>query len=401
VRQSEWIRAFSVGAALLVATLDTPLLPAQAGQTQAPEPTPALIPRTHAEREQRYQQLHRTLLNMQVTDGDGQPVTGLTEQDFTLLEDGKPRTFVGLKAVSAKAMSGSEFGMAHGIVVLDAVNNSHRFIDSDRREIERYLKERKGLLPYPMAIAVLTESGILTGKTSRDRSFLQDELTDMAGDLHPISCASDVAPDESFLAVWMPGTVSTANTGKQLGCLNQRFIDSLTSLEHLALRQMDVPGRAIVIWIGPGWPLLQNKQFRPDDAAVKQDLFTHLVEVSDEMREAQITLDMILPPSQLRGTEPLSDQDSKWINGVPQEEDVRASSLGLQVLAHQTGGKALIDSKDIPDGIAAVMADAQSYYVLSFDSTAANGPDEFHSLEVKVNRPGATVRTYTMYYAEQ
>ena len=37
--------------------------------------------------------------------------------------------------------------------------------------------------------------------------------------------------------------------------------------------------------------------------------------------------------------------------------------------------------------------DGSDFYVLSFDSTPAAAPDELHSIEVKVDRPGVNVRT--------
>jgi hypothetical protein len=65
-----------------------------------------------------------------------------------------------------------------------------------------------------------------------------------------------------------------------------------------------------------------------------------------------------------------------------------------------TGGRVLDGSKDISAGVAACLADADSYYALSFDSAPAVKTGEYHSLEVMVNKPGATVRTSTAYYSQ-
>jgi hypothetical protein len=69
-------------------------------------------------------------------------------------------------------------------------------------------------------------------------------------------------------------------------------------------------------------------------------------------------------------------------------------------LIHQSGGQIQDDSQGIPDAIAACMQDAEFFYVLSFDFQAPPTPHEFHSVKVRVNRPGAIVRTNTVYYAE-
>ena len=93
--------------------------------------------------------------------------------------------------------------------------------------------------------------------------------------------------------------------------------------------------------------------------------------------------------------------DSTFFDGVRNEDQVKAGSLGLHVLAHQTGGHILTDARDWAGEIGACLADAESYYVLSFDAPPAAGFGEYHSLAVKVDKPDLNVRTNTLYYAEQ
>ena len=52
----------------------------------------------------------------------------------------------------------------------------------------------------------------------------------------------------------------------------------------------------ILIWIGPGWPLLTNHEFTPDPPQLKENFFEQLVGVSMALREAQVTLDAIASP---------------------------------------------------------------------------------------------------------
>jgi hypothetical protein len=74
------------------------------------------------------------------------------------------------------------------------------------------------------------------------------------------------------------------------------------------------------------------------------------------------------------------------------------------VLSVQTGGRVFNQSNDLPADIAAEIAkgaaDAGVFYVLSFASDPSDRANEYHSLEVKVARPGVTVRTRTGYYAQ-
>ena len=81
-------------------------------------------------------------------------------------------------------------------------------------------------------------------------------------------------------------------------------------------------------------------------------------------------------------------------------KNVLPPDLGLQVLAVQSGGQVLNRSNDIGDSLASCLTDAKDYYTLSFDSPAAGHADEYHSLQVKIDKPRLTARTRTGYYAE-
>ena len=58
------------------------------------------------------------------------------------------------------------------------------------------------------------------------------------------------------------------------------------------------------------------------------------------------------------------------------------ANLGLQVLAVQTGGRAITTTNDLASAIAECVADADVFYVLSFEAALADSANEFHALEV-------------------
>ncbi len=390
------VRALSACLALSLASSRAALC-GQSGATQSSQ-TPRLIPRTHEEREARFRTEHRIVLNVEVTDAAGNPIAGLKAADFMLMQDRQPRSLASFRPVNGEAAPVPPQVM----LLLDAVNNSSRDLANDRKGIESFLRQSPEPLAYPTSIAVLSDGEIRSGALTRDRGALLEQLTDVSPRLHPIACASGVNPnDRTMRAVWMPGTVATDPSTNELNCLNQRFVTSISALTRFAKLQVDIPGRVILIWMGSGWPLLNNKQFRPDDASVKAGFFENLVQVSSALRAAQVTLDVLLPSSLFRIPESRDEHDDAFFNGVPNQDEVTAASLGLQALAHQSGGQILIGAKNISGGIAACMADAKSYYELTFDSPPAAQFGEYHSLEVKVDRPGSTVRTDTVYYAEQ
>jgi VWFA-related protein len=336
---------------------------------------------------------------VEVTDATGSPIAGLLPADFTLIEDRQPRSIASFRPVNGEAVPIPPQVM----LVLDAANNSSRDLANDRKGVETFLRQSTEPLPYPTSIAVLSEGDIRSGPLTRDRGALLNELKDLSPWFHPIACANGYNPnDTSLRGVGTPAGIPVmAPSNSQLYCLNERFVSSINALTRFAKSQVDIPGRVILVWIGSGWPLLNNKQFSPDDESLKAGFFSNLVQVSSALRESQVTLDVLLPASLFRTAESRNAHDDAFFDGVPKQDEVTAASLGLQALAHQSGGQVLIGARDIPAGVAACMGDAKSYYELTFDSPPATQFGEYHSLQVKVDRPGATVRTNTVYYAEQ
>lgn len=401
--QLRWLGALLMCCVISSLAQETSPSASATGQSAAPARTPpvSLIPRSHEERENRYEDAHRVLLNVLVTDASGRPATELRREDFTLLDNGKPQNLASFRAGTGNA----GFAPARVILMLDTVNNNSRNIANDGKELERFLAHSPERLTYPTSIAVLSGSGARVGQSSQERDALLAELRMFTRNAHAYSCPGESDSDADFSDTpHGASSLSDLVTGSQKiqhwTCLNSRFQVSVSALNRFSSEQMEVPGRVILIWIGPGWPLLSGHEFRPDSVTIRQNFFDNLVEVSNGLREAQITLDNVSVPNQLRGAERRSDHDNAFMNGVPTEDQVTAGSLGLQVLAHQSGGQVLTEGGDLAGEIAKCIADAESYYVLSFDSPSATAAGEFHSLQVKVNKPGLTVRTNTAYYAQ-
>lgn len=345
----------------------------------------------------RYKMEHRIILNVQVGDASGKPVPLLQEKDFTLRQDGQPHPVVSVREAPLDAT----ITPAHVILLLDTVNSSSRDLGDYRKSIQHFLEQSPSLLPYPVSIAVVTGVGPTLSKISTSRDTVLADLKTLTQSLHPYDCTPKFNPSDAFRATAKPGQMNIDNSAQQLSCLNDRFTHSVNALDEIATQQANIPGRAILVWMSAGWPLLYEKQFRADDDATRQNFFEHLVHISTALREGQVTLDMVLPSNILTKTLELNDHDRSFLNGIPAVADVTAGSLSLQVLAHQSGGQVLVHSKDLEAEIVQCVADAMAYYVLVFDSAAAANFGEFHTLTVTVNRPGVTVRTNTMFYAEQ
>ena len=64
---------------------------------------------------------------------------------------------------------------------------------------------------------------------------------------------------------------------------------SLRTLQKIAAAEAGKPGRKLLIWIGPGWPMLEGARYVASNRS-QTGWFNGVVEISQQLREARITL---------------------------------------------------------------------------------------------------------------
>jgi hypothetical protein len=73
----------------------------------------------------------------------------------------------------------------------------------------------------------------------------------------------------------------------------------------------------------------------------------------------------------------------------------------LQTVANATGARAIVNTNDFEPGLAAIFEENASYYLLGYQSTDARQDGKLRRLQVRVDRPGVTVRTRSGYEADK
>lgn len=307
-------------------------------------------------------------LDVVVTTKPGEPVTGLEKKDFTLLDDKVAREITSFQAVDTSKQP------VEAILLIDSVNTPYTEVAQERNQVERFLQANGGKLALPTALAVLGDKGIeMQGSYSRDGKGLSTALDKYTIGLREIGRASGIQG------------------------ASERLDDSLKALRTLALYEAQRPGRKIILWVSPGWPLLSGPGIDLSNQQ-QQALFSEITWLSTALREAQTTLYAIDP---LGVDEGLGNvfYYQQFLNGVKRPSDVSIGNLGLQVIATQTGGRVL-NSTDVAALLQQCVADNVAYYRMSFEPPPTETRDIYHPLKVTVGRPGATAATSTGYYAE-
>jgi VWFA-related protein len=315
-------------------------------------------------------------LDVVIENKSGKLQTGLQQEDFTLLDNKAPQKILSFSAVNEPTVKADP--PTEVILLIDTVNTGTDPIADTRLQIEKYLNQNGGKLAYPTSIAVFSDAGLkMTGAPSLDGNALSASLkaTKVVG-LPSLHAASGRSGD------------------------SDRFVSSFTGLNNLVAAKSKIPGRKIVIWFSSGWPLLTGADIGMS-LKTKQDLFASIVASSEALRRFHMTLYDIDPDNTL-GSPRRSAKFSylSFVKGVASAGDVSPTNLSLQVLATQSGGKVLINGNDIVGEIQSCVDDANAFYVLSFTRAMSERPDQYHSLELKIDKPGLTARTTTGYYAQ-
>ena len=163
------------------------------------------------------------------------------------------------------------------------------------------------------------------------------------------------------------------------------------------------PGRKLIVWVSPGWPLLARAATDITSTNQRQ-IFNAIVKTSTALRLGHITLYNVVARG-VAGT----DVSQFWyytqfLQGVKAPSQAYPPNLALAVLAVQSGGLVLNGSNDIPAAMAKEIAksadDSRAFYVLTFDASDADHANEYHTLEVRIDQPGVTARTRTGYYTQ-
>jgi VWFA-related protein len=346
------------------------LVPAQApAPAAAPQSSPSLATRpandTNAPAAE-----GSMLLNVVVTDKDGKSVSGLGVGDFQLLDNNRPMQILSFRAFGGDAQPDAPPETV--VIVFDTVNMPFESVSYTRVQVGAYLRQNGGHLAYPVSLAFLTNTSIqFQGEPTTDGNELAKQLDETSGNLRTI--------------------------GREAGTWGEieRFQYCVMMLMTLAQRMKDVPGRKLLIWAGPGWPML-NELGINFGSKTQASLFDNIVGLNTMLREGQIELSSVAQGMPSAGT----FLYESYLKGVKKQNLANPPNLALKVLAMQSGGRVIPPTNDVATAIATVAQDAGTYYEITYEPPRPDGPNEYHELKLKVNQPGLAAHTNAGYYGQ-
>jgi VWFA-related protein len=360
-------------------------------------------------------EVHVMDLDVVVTDSRGRPVPDLTQRDFIVKVDGKP--------VPIDYFTRVEEGAIHAPDLASA---------SPERVLAEYRKGEEAYVPRHFLIFVDT-GHLAPGSRNRALEALRDFVTRLgpsdtgrvvlfdrrAKDLTPWTASKETllsALTRMESGVGMSRLMTEQQTLRDIDTTRGRSRISLAQnyaqQERVEVHQMLVdmgsevttltalPGKKAFLFVSggfetqPGFAMTQYAGGRFGSSLAGFDTRNMSSELDELVKRANAS-DVTFYAVDARGLVPegttaSNDDPLASRPGVAflARED---SQAGMQLLARDTGGLALINTNDFDKGLSRVYQDTSTYYSIGVNVSKLAGTG-YRDVRVEVTRPGMTVR---------
>ena len=125
------------------------------------------------------------------------------------------------------------------------------------------------------------------------------------------------------------------------------------------------------------------------------DLTSRLREVFDTANRNNTSIYAVDP----RGLAAFDYDIKDGVSNTSDRKSLNESLDALRVLADNTDGRAIVNRNDLATGMKQIIRDSSGYYLLGYTSSAAPTDGKFHTIDVRVKRPGVEVRARKGYWA--
>lgn len=348
-------------------------------------------------------------VDVTVVDAKGAPVLDLTRDDFTILDDGKPRAIESYSvvrdfppisalpstsplhlpvSVPAGPVTPAEGASHSTAILLDQVNAFFEDAASARGKVLSLMAK----LPPDERVAIYViarrQDLVLLHDYTTDHELLRKTLAewtpvgmnpeqlstfpytqDAARNYYVPGLPPPIVPPQSATSSPPGGAAPAFDPSSELDLMwRQNSEQARTSFQKLAEQLAQVPGRKTLFWITQTFPatyMTGINKFGWDKTITALNRANVAVNVVDTRGL------LTCPPAACAVNDP-----------------TRGTFTTMRQVAERTGGKAWIGRNDMDDAILEGIVASRAVYSLRFTLRDAERDNRFHSIKVKVARPG-------------
>ena len=344
---------------------------------------------------------------------------GLTAEDFTVLENGKPQRIVAVDEIdnvandpaptawmryATRDVAGNDLTdqLVDGQAVAIVMDDKHvPFDDSEivvaTRNAARYVIDTLG--PSDLAAVVFPVHSGLTQDFTTDRTKLLDAIDRFSPEVpDDLRDRYRTQPPASGLE----GDIQRYSPiiGRD-PCLQNAPL--LPTLRALTARMSVVPNqRKTVILLSPGSP----ERFEMGGGSCQAMKYEEMRATFRQAQRYNVNIHAV-DPAGYRGMERFFTEPHVRNGRMAMPLDTFGAHQAatrlqdyLKLNAEQTGGRAVLDSMDVEADIDQIFAENASYYLIGYESTNGAPDGKFRRVDVKVRNRDLTVRAKNGYWSE-
>ncbi len=403
--------------------------PAAQGRPQNPPPATQTPPQPQAQPPQQPQPptirtgINYVRVDAIVTDKDGKPVMDMTQEDFSLAEDGKPQKIDSFAVVKVDATETVETGPP-------------RAIRSDFDE------ERESARPdVRLFVILLDDYHVKRGNDLAVKKplidFVQNQLgpADMLALMYPLTPIEDIHFSRDRAAAisaidrfegrkfdYRPRNMMEEKYANYPAQTVERVRMQITmdALKAAAFRMGALrEGRKAIIFVSEGFTSLLPSQLSDPVASMPgygnpnrgnagaaqatpqqqlmadADMYSDMNRMFGDLNRQNTSVYAVDP----RGLAAFEYDINQGIGIQQDAKSLRDSLDSLHSIAANTDGRAIVNRNDLATGMKQIIRDSSGYYLLGYNSSQAPMDGKFHSIKVTVKRRGVDVRARKGYWA--
>ena len=339
-----------------------------------------------------HQSVRRVVVDVVVSDSNGRPVSGLTADDFSIAEDGKPQRVRSFdvhdfdevsdslppppsslpKNTFVNVPNGPERGPLY-VLLLDLINMEVEDQPAAREQLLKFARSKP--LGTRFAVFVLSDGLYLLQGFTEDRNRLADVVDPKNSHAH--------LPRIFLYADNYRPAISTPQV-----------------LVSIAKFLADLPGHKNVIWISASFP---SSIMPSSDPAMES------VSIADEIKEATDTMargQIAVYPVDVRGVVATGVSASD-MGGPPQASSGNSADYALnarhmteQEIADATGGRAFYGTNDVAAALAEATETGGHYYTLTYSPSNQNYNGHMRHIHVELAKRGYHLAYRRSYYGD-
>jgi VWFA-related protein len=410
------------------------LSPQASAQTGGAPLQPSATPTIHAT-------ARLVVVDVVVTDGNGNPVKGLKQSDFHVIERKSPQTIQSFEEHTGVSQAAAPVpppklepgvftnaaitpaGSAVDVLLLDTINTP--MIDQSfvRGQLLQYLRSAKpgsriaifGLTTRLVMLQGFTsDPEMLRRAVERSDTRASPMLAEKVGGKNDV-VAEQVGPIEDQLSVSRQMVQALAefdaiekHTGENLSAGY-----TLHGLNQLARYLAGIPGRKNLMWFSASFPLtILPRAERGSDpfagSAAWQSEYRETVDLLTRSRVAVYPIDArgLLPSTTLQASNNSGGGLAGWSSrGLVKSErsfsDAMFTSQSTMLeMAEDTGGKAFVNTNGLAQAVEKVVDAGSNYYTLTYTPTDSNTHGEYRSIRVELDGGEYKLAYRRGYYAD-